>query len=437
MLPVFLAIAAIAALSWGIYQSELRANYQNQLKNMYARSYYELVDSMDNVQMQLSKLMVTNSPGSSITLLSDISRQADDAVERLSQLPVSHTALSNTMGLITLTGDYCRSLTDKAANGHPLTSDDIEHLKTLYNNCVDVTSELKQMQTNGVVAFGNLNNPTYYDVSKGDQVSTEFAAKDKGGVQYPTLIYDGPFSESVLTAQPKGLPQNVVDENAAKQAAAAFLKLPDASTMTLAGTCKGRIETYTLTATDLSGNKATLQVTKQGGKVMQMIEEAGAIVPALTAGDCAKRAVDWLGTEGFSGMTPTFMQQYDGYLVINFAAMQDNAVLYTDLVKVKVRMDTGAISAFDASGYFMNHTARPTLAPVLSQQDAQKLVSMQLNVTGSQLALIPMSGGGERLCWEFKGTFGGDTFYVYIDAVTGEEADVFKVINTDNGSLVV
>ncbi len=28
-------------------------------------------------------------------------------------------------------------------------------------------------------------------------------------------------------------------------------------------------------------------------------------------------------------------------------------------------------------------------------------------------------------------------FYVYIDAVTGEEADVFKVINTENGSLVV
>jgi germination protein YpeB len=437
MLPAFLGIAAVAALSWGIYQNQLRASYETQLKNMYTRSFYELVGSMDNVQAQLSKLMVSNSPGGNIRLLSDISRQADDAVERISQLPLSHPAISNTMGLIALTGDFCRSLTNKAADGHPLTSDDIEHLKTLYNNCVDVTNELRKMQSDGLVAFESLNNRTYYDISKGDEVSAQFSERDKGGVQYPTLIYDGPFSESVINAQPKGLPPGNVDENGAKQAAAAFLKLPDASGVSVTGACKGRIETYMIEATNTSGNKVTMQVTKRGGKVLQMIEESGAAVPALSASDCAKKAVDWLASVGFGQMNATFAQQYDGLLVINFAPVQDNAVLYTDLVKVKVRMDTGAVAAFDATGYWMNHASRPTLAPIISQQDAQKLVSAQLSVTGSQLALIPMSGDGERLCWEFKGTFGGDMFYVYIDAVTGEEADVFKVINTENGSLVV
>lgn len=436
MLPIFLGIAAITALSWGIYQSQLRASYETQLSSMYTRSFYELVDSMDNMQSQLSKLMVSNSTGGNVTLLADISRQADDAVERISQLPLSHPALSNTMSLISLTGDYCRSLTDKAAGGHPLTSDDIEHLKTLYNSCVDVTNELKKMQSDGQVTFQNLNSRTYYDIAKGDEVSAQFSDHDKG-VQYPTLIYDGPFSQSVVNAQPKGLPAGSVDDNGAKQAAASFLKLPDTSGVTITGKCSGKIGTYMIEATDTSGNKVTMQVTKQGGKVLQMIEESGAAVPTISASDCVKKAVDWLASEGFSPMTSTFAQQYDGLLVVNFAPVQDNAVLYTDLVKVKIRMDTGAIAAFDATGYWMNHTARPTLTPSLSQQDAQKLVSSQLNVTASQLALIPMSGGGERLCWEFKGTFGGDTFYVYIDAVTGEEANVFKVINTANGSLVV
>jgi spore germination protein len=437
LLPAFLGVAAVTALVWGIYQNQLRASYESQLRNMYTRSFYELVDSMDNVQTELSKLMVSNSNGGNVRLLSDISRQADDAVERIAQLPLTHPALSNTMGLVTLTSDYCRSLYGKAADGHPLTNDDIEHLKTLYNNCVDVTNALRRMQTDGKVSFTDLNNKTYYDIAKGDEISTQFSERDKSGVEYPTLIYDGPFSESVVNAQAKGLPPGTVDEAGAKQAAAAFLKLPDASGIAITGACKGRIETYLMEATDTAGNKVLMQVTKQGGKVLQMIEESGAAVPSISAADCAKKAVDWLAAQGFGQMNATFMQQYDGLLVVNFAPVQDNAVLYTDLVKVKVRMDNGTIAGFDATGYWMNHVTRPKLTAVLTQQDAQKLVSTQLNVTGTQLALIPMSGDGERLCWEFKGTFGGDTFYVYIDAVTGEEADVFKVINTANGSLVV
>lgn len=437
LLPIFLGVAAVAALAWGIYQNQLRASYESQLENMYTRSFYELVDNMDNVQTELSKLMVSNSNGGNIRLLSGISRQADDAVQRLSQLPLAHPALSNTMGLVTLTGDYCRSLYGKAADGHPLTDDDIEHLKTLYNNCVDVTNALRKMQSEGKVEFADLNNRTYYEIARGDEFSTQFSDRDKSGVEYPTLIYDGPFSESVVNARAKGLPPGTVDEAGARQAAAAFLKLPDASGVTVTGSCKGRIETYMIEATDTAGSKVTMQVTRQGGKVLQMIEESGAAVPSISAADCARKAVNWLATQGFGQMNATFMQQYDGLLIINFAPVQDNAVLYTDLVKVKVRMDNGTIAGFDATGYWMNHANRAKLTAALTQQDAQKLVSPQLNVTGSQLALIPMSGDGERLCWEFKGTFGGDTFYIYIDALTGEEADVLKVINTANGSLVV
>lgn len=437
MVPAFLGIAAVAALSWGIYQNQLRSAYEAQIKNMYTRSFYELVDSMDNVQVRLSKLMVSNSPGGNIQLLSDISRQADNAVEKISQLPLTHPALSNTMGLVSLTGDYCRSLTDKAANGHPLTVDDIEHLKELYNNCLMVTDELRRMQSEGAVSFANLNNKAYYDIAKGDEISTQFSEKDKGGVEYPTLIYDGPFSESIANAQPKGLPQGSVDEAGAKAAAAAFLGLPSANSITKAGECNGKISTYIIEAVNSANVKTTVQVTKQGGKVLQMIEESGAATPTLAPEDCVTRATDWLASVGYGQMVATFKQQYDGLMVINFAAQQDGAVLYTDLVKVKIRMDDGRVSAFDATGYWMNHINRPTLSPVITEPEAKKLLSTQLEVAGSLLSLIPMSGGGEQLCWEFRGTFGGDTFYVYIDAITGEEADVFKVINTDSGSLVV
>jgi hypothetical protein len=40
-------------------------------------------------------------------------------------------------------------------------------------------------------------------------------------------------------------------------------------------------------------------------------------------------------------------------------------------------------------------------------------------------AVIPTSGGGENLCWEFKGPLAGYVF-VYIDSVTGKEAQIFR-----------
>lgn len=437
LLPAFLGIAAVSALAWGVYQNSLRAGYEAQLKNMYTRSFYELVSSMDNVQVQLSKLMVSNSPGGNIQLLSDIARQSENAVQQISALPLAHPALSNTMGLVSLTGDYCRSLREKASDGHPLTSEDIAHLKELYNNCLQVTDELRRMQTTGEVSFTHLNNKTYYELAQGDQISNQFSEMDKGTTEYPTLIYDGPFSESILTAQPKGLPQGAIDEAGAKAAAATFLGLPDANSVAITGECKGTIETYLLEATDSGNRKATIQISKQGGKVLQMIMDTEPVTPALSADDCVAKAKQWLNSLGFGTMASTFQQQYDGTLVINFAATQDNAVLYTDLIKVKISMADGRICGFDAAGYWMNHQNRPTLSPIIAEPEARKLLSTQLQVTGAQLALIPTSGGGEQLCWEFRGTFGGDTFYVYIDAVTGEEANIFKIINTETGSLAV
>ena len=437
LLPAFLGLAAVAALAWGIYQSRIRADYENQLKSMYTRSFYELVSNMDSVQTGLSKLMVSNSPGGNIRLLSSISSQAQSAAEKISQLPLTHPALSNTMGLITLAGDYCRSLVNKASDGHPLTGDDVESLKKLYNNCLAVTDELRKMQNDGKVSFSPINNKTYYDIPQSDTMSAQFQERDKNGADYPTLIYDGPFSESVANATPKGLPQNEVDEAGAKQAAASFLGLPDANGVTVTGTLNGAVGAYMLEATDASGARVVMQVSKQGGKVLQMLGDSGGAEAKLSADDCTARAVNWLKTAGFEDMAATFRQQYDGLLVINFAPKQDDAVLYTDLVKVKVRMDDARVAGFDAAGYWMNHVSREKLTPALTREDAQKLVSPQLQIEASQLALIPMSGDGEQLCWEFRGTFGGDTFYVYIDTVTGEEANVFKVINTENGSLVV
>ena len=52
-----------------------------------------------------------------------------------------------------------------------------------------------------------------------------------------------------------------------------------------------------------------------------------------------------------------------------------------------------------------------------------------LEVESSRLAIIPTEGG-EVLAYEFCGTYGGRTYYVYLDADTGREVDVFTVVGS-------
>lgn len=437
VLPVALTLLLAGSLTWGIHENRQRAAYVAQLQNMYTRSFYELVNNVNSMEVKLSKLMVSNSNGGNGELLAAISLQADNAAQMLGQLPTNHPALANTMGLIELTGDYCRSLNEKAAAGHPLTEDDYANLQKLYDSCVGVMNELQQMESDGKVEFNtDLAAQSYYNSGQ-DGMSVRFSEREKQGVEYPTLIYDGPFSETVSGSMPKGLPAGLIDEATAKDTAAAILGLPDASGVSTLGVGSGKIETFLLDATDASGKEITMQITREGGKLLQLIQQTDKIEPVLSPDECIQKAKDWLEANGFEAMQPTFTQQYDGQMVINFAPMLGEAVLYTDLVKAKVRMDDGKICGFDAQAYYMNHVSRTVQTPAITKEDAAKLVSSALQVNATQLAIIPTAGGSEQLCWEFRGTYNDATFLVYIDANTGEEANIFKIIDTDNGSLVV
>ena len=45
--------------------------------------------------------------------------------------------------------------------------------------------------------------------------------------------------------------------------------------------------------------------------------------------------------------------------------------------------------------------------------------------------------GEEVLAYEFYGNFGGNDYYIYVDAKTGEEVEVFTVIGTKQGKALM
>ena len=123
--------------------------------------------------------------------------------------------------------------------------------------------------------------------------------------------------------------------------------------------------------------------------------------------------------------------------MINCAATQGDVILYSDLIKVWVDRQTLEVVGMDARNYLFSHVDRRLQAPAISAHEAEARVSPQLEIQSKALALIPLTPETERLCYEFKCTLGGDSYILYIDAQDGSEAQVFRIIDSEDGTLVI
>ena len=109
----FLLCAIVITGVWGIAQYRQKNVYQIYMQNQYQRMFYELLDHVENIQVDFSKVLVSGSTEQNNKLFSDISRQSFSAQEKLNQLPVTHSALNKTSKFLTQTADYSSSMVKK------------------------------------------------------------------------------------------------------------------------------------------------------------------------------------------------------------------------------------------------------------------------------------------------------------------------------------
>ena len=258
------------------------------------------------------------------------------------------------------------------------------------------------------------------------------------GIEYPSLLYDGPFSDGIRQGTPRGISGEEITAEQAVEAGRAFLGADRAQR---AADMQGPIPCWGVAA-QKGGVAVNMQVTRQGGKILWMAPETAGFDAALEMDACVERAQAFLAEHGFGRMQPSFTQQYDGLAVVSFAAEQDGVILYPDLVKAQVRMDTGDVVGLEANNFWMNHMQRENLTPAVDESQALRAVSGRLTVTGARLCVIPVddglnSGKTEKLCWEIAGDWSGSRYLTYIDAETGEEEKVLKVVQGNGGTLTI
>lgn len=432
--------AAIVALSAAAVSNYVRAEKLDRINtNSQQRALTELTTCMSNIQQGLSKEFYTATAPMAEKLSSEIWREASQAKSCLSVLPVSDILLENTFKFLSQVGAFCSSLSEKAAKGEKISEEEYASLEELIKYSKELTSRLENMCAyleNGALTFESTDDAVAAMSEELDSMDFETAISDaeQALVDYPTLIYDGPFSDHILQKEPemtKG--KEEISEAAATEAAANFsgiaiekLKREEDENCTLAS--------YTFSSEE---DGVVISITKRGGYLSYMLGSSYAGVSKLSAEEAIERGLEYLKSHGINNMKESYYSINDGICTVNYAYVQNGVICYPDLIKISVAMDTGKVISVDARGYLVNHFARTDVNPILTSENAAKSLSPYLTVKDVKTAVIPTDSGNEILCYEFwcEGT-GNEELLVYINAATGEEENIFFLLYSDNGILV-
>jgi germination protein YpeB len=257
----------------------------------------------------------------------------------------------------------------------------------------------------------------------------------------PTLNYDGPFSDHLEKQHPRGLSGNDVSQAEAEKLALDYCSKASNSDYQLQDTrnSNGRISTFAMNLADANRADAMVHVnvSKQGGKLISLLNYRAVETPALDADKARERAGAFLKSIGFNNMQPAYSVRSDNNQVITFAAQEGDVTIYPDQVKVKVALDNGEITGWDAAQYYLNNHQRQIPRPQLTPEQARAKVNPGTRIDSIRLALIPLPGGKEKLTYEIKTIMENNSFLIYIDAQTGEEERVMQIIDVPGGQLTM
>lgn len=412
-------------------------------ENSYNMAFYELVDYVENVETYLAKSLISSTPEHGAETLTNVWREANLAQAYLSQLPIESQELENTQKFLNQVSDYSYSLSRKNIYNESLNDEDLKNLKSLHSYSVELENTLNQLSediNSGKIKWNELTNKG--QTAFAQQVSTSsldgFSTLEENFHEYSGLIYDGAFSEHLTGSEKKGLTGEEIEEDVAKQKVIEFIGNDNIREVESLGFSENAIiPEYNFSVKTSTEDNINISISKKGGHIVYMNSNRNVNTEIISQDEANKKGKEFLNNHGFPSMKETYYLKQDGIVTINYAFTQNDVVVYSDLIKVKVALDNGEVLGIETTGFLNNHTLRDISNVKISKDDAKKSLNKDLEIISEGLAIIPTEFKTEILCYEFKGKVEDKEFLVYVNAENGREQDILIITNTPNGTLSI
>ncbi len=428
-----LGVGAIVGLSVALYFSQdkinMQAKYQTQMESVYARAYYNLLDGVNDIDTTMAKLTVAKSSEKQEALLYEIWCASTLAEEYLATFENQDEGVRTAVKFVNQLGDYSLYLAGKLANGQVLGAEDRETLKKMKPMADVLKESLKKVGA-------DLEGGKLFLEEDGvlESFSGAFSEFNEPDFDYPEMIYDGPFSDSLESMTARGLEGlEEITETAGRDI---ISKLFDGATdVTYIGRFEGKIPTENYSF-KYKGYPAYVQLSVNGGRIVNYTLAADTEDGAESIEHGGEVALEFANKLGYENLEVVWSAVAHGYTYVNLAPVQDGIILYPDLIKVKIDNMNGLVVGFDSAHHAYNHRPREIWRPTISEAKARQNLSITPLGQG-RLALIPDGGEKETLCYEYECESDG-TYFIYIDAMTGAETEILYVIDdVDQGQTLI
>lgn len=427
-----LAIVVVLSTKIFLYYKEVKF-YKNQVRYTYSQALEEFSSSINSISLNLEKAGYVTTSKQMSNIATTLYTEAKIAKGAFAQFPSGESTYEKVNKFLSQVGNYSVYLAQKIIGGGSISS---EEQKNLYKLC-DISIKISQKISN---LENEYNNSEFWANAIGNQIaetidtsllSDGFLELEESLTDYPTLIYDGPYSD-FISADGYFLLENSeeINEESAKEKAAKVLNISPnllrSETMD-----SGKIAAY-----NFDFGSGVISVSQKGGYIVYFRKYVNEQQSRLSYEQALSKAQKYLSSQNDEVFTPTYYYTEGGVCVISFAAKNGNTVCYTDLIKIGVDMSSGEIVFYEGRGYLTNHKDRTIKTPIHTLEEAKAVLSDSLKVLSDSLVLIPTDAGYEKQCYEFT-CIGrnNEEILVYINTETLEEEDILMLIKTNGGVL--
>lgn len=414
----------------------IKGYYKNQslsleISNNYSKSMNDFSASLNNIALLLKKTSYATTAGQLSRYAAELLTEAEITKTAIAQLP-SASHLDSLNRFLSQVGNYAFAVSLKLYNGEQLPSDFSSNIIKLSNTAQKISQIVGTAQI-------NYDNPDYWsqeidreiDQNVDESLSVSLQEIEGEFDDYPTLLYDGPYSDHITQKEPTMLQDKPpVSQTEALDIACKFLDV-SLNDLKFADEQHGKIEAYRF------GNDGMdITVSKAGGYVVYMRKNRQIENSKISYKQAISAAKKFLEEHSINNFSESYYFIDEGVCVINFAFVDGETICYTDLIKVGVAMDTGEVMLYESMGYLSNHQDRAFLSAEYTPGQASENVSEYLKILKTSIALIPTRKGNEARCYEFSCIDGETEVLVYVNVATLEVEELFILLKSDGGTLV-
>ncbi|RLL48189.1 germination protein YpeB [Oceanobacillus piezotolerans] len=422
---------------WGYQEHQEKNAILTQAENTYQRSFHELSYYMDLLHDEIGTALAMNSDQRLSPQMVEIWRLTSEASSNVGQLPLGLLPFNKTEEFLSNIGDFTYRTAVRNLDDEPLTEEETKTLQQYYKQSSEIEQELREVQHLALennlrwmdVQLALVNNEEQLDNTIIDGLKT---VEDKVGGYSEANIDSSVIGISNQQNEPyKSITGKKVSEQEALNIAKDLFEVKDSDKLTIAESGKGAdIPIYSVSYNG-DDKHAYTDISQQGGKPLSLLINRQINENKISLNEGLKKAEEYVNRLGFDDMIFFRSSEYGNTGAYSFLSSQDGVRIYPDAIEVKVALDNGDIMGITADNYYRNHKERDIPEPKVTKEEAKEMVNPNVDIQEEYLAVIDNDLGEEVLTYEFLGTYGDDTYRIFINALNGMEEKVEKLGGTE------